>query len=270
MRALMLLALLLALTPLVWILFDVAKMGYHALNAHFFTQGPPGDPSARGGGVWNGILGTLIMVGLAAAMAIPLGVMGAVYLAEFARNSRFARVIRFFGDVMTGVPSIVFGIFVYTLIVATTKTFSALAGSVSIALIMWPVVLRTSEEMLLLVPREIREAALALGVPRWRAILKVVLPTAAGGIVTGSMLAVGRAAGETAPLLFTALGNQFVSAKLNRPMSALPLEIFRGATSAFAASQERAWASALTLIVLILILTLGGRAIVARRTGGTA
>lgn len=270
MRALMLLAIVIAITPLVWILFDVVKMGYHALGASFFTQGPPGNAAARGGGALNGIVGTLIMVGMAAAMAIPLGILGAVWIVEFSGGGKRAATVRFFADVMTGIPSIVFGIFVYTLIVLTTKQFSALAGSVAVALIMWPVVLRTSEEMLRLVPNELREAAYALGTPRWRTVLKVVLPSAAGGLVTGIMLSLARASGETAPLLFTALGNQFVSHSLNKPISALPLEIFRGATSAFAASQERAWASALTLIVLVLLLALGSRALVGRRRGAAA
>jgi phosphate transport system permease protein len=266
MRALILFAVLLALTPLVWILFDVVKMGIHAIRgASFFTQGPPGDPSERGGGVYNGILGTFVMLGVASLIAIPLGLLGAVYLVEFGAGGRFARTVRFFGDVMTGIPSIVFGIFVYTLVVASTHQFSAFAGALAIGFIMWPIVMRTSEEMLRLVPRELREAAYALGVPRWRTILRVVLPTAASGLVTGIMLGVARAAGETAPLLFTALGNQFVSAKLSRPISALPLEIFRGATTAFAAANERAWAAALTLIVFVLLLTVGSRALVRRR-----
>jgi len=270
-RTLIVATIAIALTPLLWILFDVTKMGIHAIRGvSFFTQGPPGDPSSRGGGVYNGILGTLVMVGIASLIAVPLGILGAVYIAEFSLNNRFARIVRFFADVMTGVPSIVFGIFVYAIVVASTRHFTAMAGSLALALIMWPVILRSSEEMLVLVPREIREAAYALGVPRWRTIVKVVLPSAAGGLITGTMLGVARAAGETAPLLFTALGNQFVSARLDRPISALPLEIFRGATTAFNASNERAWAAALTLIALVLLLTLGSRALVRRRGGVTA
>jgi phosphate transport system permease protein len=260
-------AVTLALIPLLWIILDVAKMGAGAIHgASFFTQAPPGDPTARGGGVANGILGTLIMVGLAAAIAVPVGVLGAVYLVEFGGRSRLASLVRFFADVMTGIPSIVFGIFVYALIVIGTGSFSAWAGSVSIALIMWPVILRASEEVLRLVPDELRHASYALGAPRWRTIVQVVLPAAAGGILTGSMLGVARGAGETAPLLFTALGNQFMSARLDKPMSALPLEIFRGATTAFKAAQDRAWAAALTLIVFVLVFTLGGRFIIARRS----
>ncbi|GAC1415223.1 MAG: phosphate ABC transporter permease PstA [Actinomycetota bacterium] len=267
MRGLLLLAIIIALTPLIWILFDVVKMGFHALSGAFFTQGPPGNASVRGGGVLNGIIGTLIMVGLAALAAVPLGVLGAIWLVEFGGRAKRASFVRFFADVMTGIPSIVFGIFVYTLIVLATHHFSALAGSVALALIMWPVVLRTSEEMLRLVPNELREAAYALGTPTWRTVLKVVLPSAAGGLVTGIMLALARAAGETAPLLFTALNNQFVSLAVNKPMASLPTEIFRNAAQPYSVAVERAWASALTLILLVLVLSLGARAIVARRGG---
>jgi phosphate transport system permease protein len=213
----------------------------------------------------NGIIGTVFMVAIAIAIAVPVGLLGAIYLVEFARENRFARSVQFFADVMTGIPSIVFGIFVYSAMVLVMHHFSALAGAVSLALIMWPIVLRTSEEILRLVPDELREASYALGVPRWRTVVKVVLPAAAGGLVTGTMLAVARVAGETAPLLFTALGNQFVTTNVNAPMSALPLEIFRGATSAFAASIQRAWASALTLLVFVLLMSLGGRWLAARR-----
>jgi phosphate transport system permease protein len=213
----------------------------------------------------NGIIGTVFMVAMAIVITVPAGMMGAIYLVEFARGSRFGRSVRFFADVMTGIPSIVFGIFVYASVVAWMRHFSAIAGALSLALIMWPIVLRTSEEILRLVPNELREASYALGVPQWKTVVRVVLPAAAGGLVTGTMLAVARVAGETAPLLFTALGNQFVTTNVNAPMSALPLEIFRGATSAFAASIERAWASALTLLVLVLLLSIGGRWLAARR-----
>jgi phosphate transport system permease protein len=261
----MVLSVLAALAPLVLIVVDVVRLGAAAIRPSFFTQGPPGDVSALGGGALNGIIGTVMMVGLAIALAVPVGIMGAIYLVELARDSRFARSVRFFADVMTGIPSIVFGIFVYSAVVLVMHHFSALAGAVALALIMWPIVLRTSEEILRLVPNEIREASYALGVPQWRTVWKVVLPSAASGLVTGTMLAVARVAGETAPLLFTALGNQFVTTNINAPMSALPLEIFRGATSAFAASIQRAWAAALTLLVLVLLLSLGGRWLAARR-----
>ena len=265
MRSLMVLSVLAALTPLILITVDVIRLGASAIRPSFFTQGPPGDVSALGGGALNGIIGTVFMVGIAIALAVPVGILGAVYLVELARDSRFSRSVRFFADVMTGIPSIVFGIFVYSAVVLVMHHFSAIAGGISLALIMWPIVLRTSEEILRLVPHELREASYALGVPQWRTVWKVVLPSAASGLVTGTMLAVARVAGETAPLLFTALGNQFVTTNLNAPMSALPLEIFRGATSAFEAAIQRAWASALTLLVLVLLLSLGGRWIAARR-----
>jgi phosphate transport system permease protein len=258
-----------ALIPLIWILFSVVRMGIGAIHdLSFFTQPPPGSMALAGGGVANGIAGTVIMVGIASAISIPAGVLGAIYLAEFSPKGRIAGLVRFFADVMTGIPSIVFGIFVYTALVVAMGGFSALAGAVALALIMWPIVLRTSEEVLRLVPGEVREASYALGVPRYKTILKVVLPTAAGGITTGGMLAVARGAGETAPLLFTALGNQYVSFKLARPMSALPLEIFKGATAAFLAGNQRAWAGALTLITLILLLTMTARTLVGRRPKG--
>jgi len=256
----------LAISPALLILWEVLKEGEGAIKGlDFFTQAPPGFVGAAGGGVANGIIGTLIMVGLALAVAVPLALLGAIYLVEFGRGSRMAAMVRFFADVMTGIPSIVFGIFVYIVLVISTGSFSALSGAVALGLIMWPVLLRASEEVLRLVPSGLREAAYALGVPKWRVVLKVVLPTAAGGLVTAVMLGTARGAGETAPLLFTALGSQFVSTKLTKPMSALPLEIFRGATTAFKAGNARAWAAAATLIGLILLLTVLGRVLTGRR-----
>lgn len=260
---------LIILIPLLWILWSVFRMGIGAIDGvSFFTEAPPGSIALSGGGVANGIIGTLMMVGIAAVISIPLGVLGAIYLVEFSRGSLLAKAIRFFADVMTGIPSIVFGIFVYSTVVVSTGGFSAAAGAFALALIMWPIVIRTTDEVLRLVPSEVREAAYALGIPRWRAILKVVLPTAASGIATASMLAVARGAGETAPLLFTALGNQNISLQVVRPMSALPLEIFKGATGAFLAGNQRAWAGALTLICLILLLTIAARVFAARRMRG--
>jgi phosphate transport system permease protein len=268
-QATMRLAVVLALAPLAWIVVDLARRGMAAIGGvGFFTQGPPGDPSAAGGGVANGIVGTLLMVTLGGVLAVPLGIMGAVWLSEFAGQGRLGRAVRFFAEVMTGVPSIVLGIFVYALVVVATGSFSAVAGALALALVMWPLVLTTAEAMLRQVPRDVREAALALGVPRRRVVVKVVLPTAAGGLVTGVLLAVARAAGETAPLLFTALGNQFVSVRLDQPMSALPLEIFRGATSPFTAANQRAWAGALTVLALVLALSMTARRLGARRAPG--
>ena len=267
MLALMALAVLLALVPLASILIQVVIKGAGAIHGlSFFTQPPPGDATATGGGLANAIAGTLIMVAMAAVVFIPLGILGAVYLSEFASNNRLARAVRFFSEVMTGIPSVMVGIFAYGLIVVYTHHFSALAGAFALGLIMWPIVLRTSEEMLSRVPTSVREASLALGTPKWRTVLKVVLPSAAAGLTTGSMLAIARAAGETAPLLFTALGSAFISFKITQPMSALPLEIFNGAQSPYPQQIQRAWAAALTLIALVLALTLVARFVTARRS----
>jgi phosphate transport system permease protein len=269
MLALMGLAVLLALVPLVSILAEVAIKGIGAIHGlSFFTQPPPGDATATGGGLANAIVGTLIMVAIAALVFIPLGILGAVYLSEFASNNRLSRAVRFFSEVMTGVPSIMVGVFAYGLIVVLwIHHFSALAGAFALGLIMWPIVLRTSEEMLRRVPTSVREASLALGTPKWRTVLKVVLPSAAAGLTTGSMLAIARAAGETAPLFFTALGSEFISFKITQPMGALPLEIYSGATSPYPEQIQRAWAAALTLIALVLALTLVARFVTARRSG---
>ncbi len=267
MLALMALAVLLALVPLASILIQVVIKGAGAIHGlSFFTQPPPGDATATGGGLANAIAGTLIMVAMATVVFVPLGILGAVYLSEFASNNRLARAVRFFSEVMTGIPSVMVGIFAYGLIVVYTHHFSALAGAFALGLIMWPIVLRTSEEMLSRVPTSVREASLALGTPKWRTVLKVVLPSAAAGLTTGSMLAIARAAGETAPLLFTALGSAFISFKITQPMSALPLEIFSGAQSPYPEQIQRAWAAALTLIALVLALTLVARFVTARRS----
>jgi phosphate transport system permease protein len=267
MLGLMALAVLLALVPLVSILVEVAIKGAGAIHGlSFFTQAPPGDATATGGGLANAIIGTLIMVAMATVVFVPLGILGAVYLSEFASNNRLARAVRFFSEVMTGIPSIMVGVFAYGILVVYMHHFSAIAGAFALGLIMWPIVLRTSEEMLGRVPMSVREASLALGTPKWRTVLKVVLPSAAAGLTTGSMLAVARAAGETAPLLFTALGSEYISFKITQPMSALPLEIFSGATSPYAEQVQRAWAAALTLIALVLALTLVARFVTARRS----
>jgi phosphate transport system permease protein len=267
MLAFMALAVLLALFPLASILVEVVIKGAGAIKGlSFFTQPPPGDATVSGGGIANAIVGTLIMVMMAAVIFIPLGILGAVYLSEFASNNRLARAVRFFSEVMTGVPSIMVGVFAYGLIVVYMHHFSAIAGAFALGLIMWPIVLRTSEEILSRVPTSVREASLALGTPKWRTVLKVVLPSAAAGLTTGCMLAIARAAGETAPLLFTALGSEFISFKITQPMSALPLEIYSGATSPYPEQIQRAWAAALTLIALVLALTLIARFVTARRS----
>ena len=267
MLALMAVAVLLALVPLASILLEVVLKGAGAIHGlSFFTKPPPGDATATGGGLANAIVGTLIMVAMATVVFVPLGILGAVYLSEFASDNRLSRAVRFFSEVMTGIPSIMVGVFAYGILVVYMHHFSALAGAFALGLIMWPIVLRTSEEMLGRVPTSVREASLALGTPKWRTVLKVVLPSAAAGLTTGCMLAIARAAGETAPLLFTALGSEFISFKITQPMSALPLEIFSGAQSPYPEQIQRAWAAALTLIALVLALTLVARFVTARRS----
>jgi len=267
MFALMGLAIVLAVVPLGSILVEVVVKGVGAIHGlSFFTQSPPGDATSAGGGLANAIVGTLMMVTIASAVFIPIGILGGVYLVEFGRGTILARAVRFFSEVMTGLPSIVFGIFAYAAIVKVMGRFSALAGAAAIGLIMWPLVVRVSEEILSRVPSPVKEASLALGIPKWRTVLRVVLPTAAAGLTTGSMLAIARAAGETAPLLFTVLGSQFMSFRVDQPISALPIAIYNGATSAYAAQVQRAWAGALTLITIVLVLTLVARFVAARRS----
>ena len=267
MLGLMAVAILLALVPLASILIEVIAKGLAAIHAlSFFTQPQPGDPLSTGGGIWNAIVGTLEMVAIACLIFIPLGIVAGIYLVEFGAGTVLARSVRFFTEVMTGVPSIIFGIFIFAVLVIRTHHFSAFAGALAIGLIMWPIVIRTSEEMLGRVPVAVREASMALGIPKWKTVVRVVLPAAASGLVTGCMLGVARAAGETAPLLFTALGNQFMSYSLNQPIAALPLTIYNGATSAYAAQIQRAWGAALTLIALVLVLTVLARFIAARRS----
>ena len=254
-----------ALIPLAAILGYVAYKGAGLISWEFLSQPEPFSFSQPGGGFWNGIKGTLKLLFVASALSIPVGVLAALYLSEFGRG-RFASLVRFVTDVMTGVPSIFVGIFVYSLVVLQTGHFSAFSGALALAVLMLPIVIRGSEEVLKLVPGELREAALALGVPRWRTVLRVVLPSAASGIATAVMLSVARAAGETAPLLFTSFGNRFVTGwtDFSGPDSALPLLIFRDARSAYDPAQARAWAGALTLIAIVLLFTVAARTLAAR------
>ena len=247
----------LALIPLLSILSYVVWRGSHRFDWHFFTR-MPAPVGEAGGGMANAIYGTLLMVGMAAAIGIPAGILAGVYLAEYGRGS-FARAVRFIGDVAAGIPSIVVGIFVYTLIVRAMGRFSAIAGAVALAIIMLPIVTRTAEEMLRLVPRDLREAALALGVPYWRVVLRVLLPTARAGLTTGCMLAVARAAGETAPWLFTALGHQFWQSRLDQPIASLPVQIYRYAIGPYADWHDQAWTGALILILLVLVTSILAR-----------
>jgi phosphate transport system permease protein len=248
---------------LLWVLLYVAKQGLQALNFAFLTSTPPGNPADPGGGFVNGIIGSLIIVGLATAIAVPVGILAAIYLAEFGQG-RFAPVVRFLMDVMTGIPTIVLGAFVYAVWV-TRYGFSGYAGAFSLALVMLPLVIRSSEEMLRLVPQDLRDASLALGSTKARSTLVVVFPAALSGIITGIMLAVARAMGETAPLLLTALGNDlFVETNPDERMSTLSLQIFGNAITGYEEAQARAWAGALTLVAIVLILTILAR-LAARR-----
>jgi phosphate transport system permease protein len=258
-------SLALALVPLGLILAYCLIRGYSALNFDFLTQAPPFSDDQRGGGYVTGIVGTLKLLVVASAMAVPVGILAAVYLNQYGAGSRFADLVRFVSNLMTGVPSVFIGVFVYSLIVEG-RGYSALSGAIALAILMLPIITRGAEEVLRLVPKDLSEASLGLGAPLWRTQLSIVLPAAASGLVTVVMLSVARAAGETAPLLFTSFGNQFVTGvtDLGSPDSALPLLIFRGAGSAYEAARERAWAGALVLITLVLILTVTARVVAGR------
>jgi phosphate transport system permease protein len=263
MRSLLLAGTLLAIVPLVLVVYYLLKQGLGALSWDFFTTDPTGRFLGPPGGVKSAIIGTVLIVGLASLIAIPLGVGVALYLVEYGKNSLFANLVRYFVDVMTGVPSIVFGLFIYIVLVLTgvAGNFAGWKGSIALALLMLPVVTRSAEVVLNLVPEALREAALALGAPRWRVVFRVVLPTALPGLITGSMLAVARGAGETAPLLFTAFAVNATSWDLGNQMNSLPIQIFNDVRQPQSNIVERAWGSALTLVAMILILTLIARAI---------
>lgn len=243
---------LLVLLPLVAILGYLIYKGASSLNLAFFTKVPV-PVGEQGGGMANSIVGSGVILAVASLLGIPLGIAAGVYLAEYGRGGWLGNLIRFTADVLNGVPSIVMGIVAYALIVAKQQHFSALAGGVALAIMMVPTVTRTTEEMLLTVPVALREAALGLGIPAWRTVLSVSLRAAAPGIITGCMLAFARVAGETAPLLFTAFGNQFWNLNLNQPMAALPLQIYVYAVSPYDEWHRLAWAGALVLIILIMV-----------------
>jgi phosphate transport system permease protein len=263
MVGLMMGAVVVALLPLFFILLDLVVKGAGSLSVDFFTR-TPAPAGESGGGVAHAIVGTLIIVGTASLIGLPIGIAAGIYCAEFP-GSRLTWVTRFVADVMNGTPSIVVGVFAWAWIVATQKHFSALAGSAALAMLMIPMVLRTTEEMIKLVPNSLREAALALGYPRWRTSLAIVVRTTLPGIVTGSLLAVARIAGETAPLLFTALGSQYLSFDIDQPMAALPLTVFTYATGPFEEWHRYAWAAALVLILVVFVLSLGARLAIGRR-----
>jgi phosphate transport system permease protein len=262
-------ATVLALIPLVLIVYYLLSKGLGAWSTSFFTTDPTGNTffkSASIGGIKSAILGTIEIVALASLISIPIGVGVAVWLVEYGRDSWFANVVRFFVDVLTGVPSIIFGLFVYiVLVVGTGSSYAGYKGSIALSLLMLPIVIRSAEVVLLLVPNGLRESALALGAPRWRVIASVVLPTALPGMVTGMLLAVARAAGETAPLLFTAAATLKTNFNLGQFMNSLPVQIYSDVTSPTTAVVNRAWGAALTLVVMILVLNLLAR-LISRRS----
>ena len=250
-------AVITAIIPLGLVLAYLMMQGIPGLNWQFFTHLPK-PVGETGGGMANAIVGSLEIVAVAAIIGIPVGILGGVFLSEFG-NNRLGKAVRFAADVMSGVPSITVGLFVYGIIVLKTRQFSAWAGAIALAVLMLPTVTRTSEELLRLVPHAIREAALGLGVPQWRATLRVVLRTALPGIATGVMLAVARVAGETAPLLFTAFGNRFWASSLNEPTASLPVQIYTYAISPYEDWHRQAWTAALVLVMLVLLLNVSAR-----------
>jgi phosphate transport system permease protein len=255
-------AVIVALIPLAMILFFVISQGIRAVNLDFFTHMP--EPVGEvGGGMANAIVGTLILTGLAGLMAVPIGVVSGIYMSEYA-GTRFAGLTRFAADTLNGVPSIVIGLFAYGVAVLPFKHFSALAGGFALGVMMIPIIARTTEELLLLVPGSMREGALALGATRARAVFSVVLPAALPGIVTGIVLALARVAGETAPLLFTAFNNRFFSTELREPISSLTVQVYTYAISPYDDWHRQAWAGALVLVTMVLLCSLAARFATAR------
>jgi phosphate transport system permease protein len=258
-----------ALIPLVLVVYYLLSKGLGSWSWSFFSTDPTGNTffkTSSIGGIESAILGTIEIVALASAIAIPIGIGVAVWLVEYGRQSWFANLVRFFVDVLTGVPSIVFGLFIYiVLIVGTGSSYAGYKGSLALSLLMLPVVIRSAEVILLLIPGALRESALALGAPRWRVIFSIVLPTALPGMVTGVLLAIARAAGETAPLLFTAAATNKTNFNLGQFMNSLPVQIYKDVTSPTTAVVNRAWGAALTLVVMILVLNLIAR-LVSRRS----
>ena len=270
-RALLLSATLLALVPLVLVLYYLLHKGLGSWGTSFFSTDPTGNTFFKNstiGGIRSALLGTIEMLALASAISVPLGVAVATWLVEYGKQSAFANVVRFFVDVLTGVPSIVFGLFIYIVLVVSNvvgRGFAGYKGALALSLLMLPVVIRSAEVILLLVPNSLRESALALGAPRWRVVFRIVLRTAGAGMVTGVLLAVARAAGETAPLLFTAAATNKTSLNLGQTMNSLPVQIYNDVTSPTTAVVNRAWGAALTLVALILVINIIAR-LVSRRS----
>ncbi len=254
MMSLSLVATIIAVVPLIFIFYYTISKGITYLNLDFFVAMPKPVGEA-GGGMANAIVGTLMLIGIGAAIGIPVGVMSGTYLSEFG-NNKFGATVRFLTDVLSGVPSIVVGVVAYTLVVVPMKHFSGLAGGIALGILMIPTITRTTEEMIRLVPHSLREAGLALGIPKWKTTLLIVLKTAWKGIATGILLGLSRAAGETAPLLFTALGNRFWSTKVMQPMASLTVYIYDYAKSPFEDWNNQAWTAALVLILMISLLSL--------------
>lgn len=252
-------ALALTLAVIASVLVKLFVSGGSALSWNLITKMTP--PPGMQGGLLNAIVGTLIMTGIAVIIATPLGLFAAIYLSEFNRGQKFIGVIRFVNDVLLSAPSIIVGLFIYAIVVAPMHHFSAIAGALSIAMIALPIIVRTSEDMLSIVPTSLREAASALGAPYWRVLFKVVLPSIFHGILTGVLLAIARILGETAPLLFTSLNNQFWSLSLNKPMASLPIVIFQYAMSPYPSWQNLAWAGALIITAVIAVLTIISRSL---------
>jgi phosphate transport system permease protein len=242
---------------LLWILFVLFSKGFAGLSFNLFTQSTP--PPGAEGGLANAIMGSLMIVGSSIFIATPVGILAGIYLAEIGRDSKIAQITRFINDILLSAPSIVIGLFVYTLIVANFKHYSGWAGAVALAIIAVPVIVRTTENMLQLVPSSLREAAIALGAPQWRVVTMVTLRAVKGGVVTGVLLALARVSGETAPLLFTALNNQFWSTNMNAPMANLPVVIFQFAMSPYEEWQQLAWAGALLITLTVLVLNIIAR-----------
>ena len=257
-------AVLFGLVWLTWILYSTVTKGMGGLSLAVFTEMTP-PPNTEGGGLANAMMGSLLLVGVATLIGTPLGILSGIYLAEYGRKNWLASIIRFINDVLLSAPSIIIGLFVYMVMIVPMGHFSGWAGIVALALIQLPIIVRTTENMLLLVPNNLREAAYALGTPRWRMILTITLKASVSGIVTGVLLAIARIAGETAPLLFTALSNQFWSTDLNAPIANLPVTISKFAMSPFKEWQELAWAGVLLITVFVLFLNILARVLFSQK-----
>lgn len=249
---------------LLWIIFIVLSRGMGALNWAFFTELPT-PPGMEGGGLANALLGTIILTVLGALIGTPLGLLAGIYLSEFGKGSKFASVVRFLNNTLIGIPSIIIGVFVYTLMVVPSKTFSGYAGAVSLAIIMLPVVVRATEDMLSMVPNALRESGLALGLSKWRVTLSLVFRAAKSGLLTGVLLAIARISGETAPLLFTALNSQYWLSTLNEPIANLTVTIFNYAMSPYDDWIEKAWGASFIIMAGVLLITITARSILKRK-----